>query len=211
MTKCVGALVAATLVLASPAGAQDLKIALAAEPTSIDPLYHTLNPNNQVARHVFDRLVHQDARQRLVPGLALSWKPIGDAVWEFKLRPGVTFHDGAPLTPDDIIFSIDRADKVPNSPASFAIYTKAVKGIEVVDPLTLHIKTGTPYPLLPSDLSPSRSRRRARWRGRAPRISTTAPPRSAPGPINSWSGCPGTGWCSRATTSIGGRSPIGPR
>ncbi|HEV3176202.1 MAG TPA: ABC transporter substrate-binding protein, partial [Stellaceae bacterium] len=67
--------------------------------------------------------------------------------------PGVAFHDGAPLTPDDIIFSIERADKVPNSPASFAIYTKAVKGIEVIDPLTLHVKTGTPYPLLPNDLS----------------------------------------------------------
>lgn len=153
MARWLYALIVATLAMASPAGAQELRIALAAEPTSIDPLYHTLNPNNQVARHIFDRLVHQDARQRLVPGLALSWKPIGDAAWEFKLRPGVTFHDGAPLTADDIIFSIDRADKVPNSPASFAIYTKAVKGIEVVDPLTLRIKTGTPYPLLPNDLS----------------------------------------------------------
>ena len=153
MTKWLCALIAGALAFASPAGAQELRIALAAEPTSIDPLYHTLNPNNQVARHIFDRLVHQDARQRLVPGLALSWKPIDDATWEFKLRPGVTFQDGAPLTADDIIFSIDRADKVANSPASFAIYTKAVKGIKVVDPLTLHIKTGTPYPLLPSDLS----------------------------------------------------------
>jgi peptide/nickel transport system substrate-binding protein len=132
---------------------QELRIALSAEPTSIDPLYHTLNPNNQVARHIFDRLVHQDPKQRLLPGLALSWKPIDEATWEFKLRLGVVFHDGAALTPDDIIFSIDRADKVPNSPASFAIYTKAVKAIEVVDPLTLHIKTGSPYPLLPNDLS----------------------------------------------------------
>ena len=148
-----GALIAAALALASPAGAQELRIALAAEPTSIDPLYHTLNPNNQVARHISDRLVHQDAKQRLVPGLALSWKPIDETTWEFKLRPGVAFHDGALLTPDDIIFSIERADKVPNSPASFAIYTKAVKGIEVIDPLTLHVKTGTPYPLLPNDLS----------------------------------------------------------
>jgi len=153
LARWLCALVTAALMLASPAVAQELKIALAAEPTSIDPLYHTLNPNNQVARHIFDRLVHQDARQRLVPGLALSWKPVDEATWEFKLRPGVTFQDGAPLTPEDIIFSIDRADKVPNSPASFAIYTKAVKAIQVIDPLTLHIKTGTPYPLLPNDLS----------------------------------------------------------
>ena len=65
-------IVAAVSALAIPAQAQELKIAIAAEPTSIDPLYHTLNPNNQVARHIFDRLVHQDTQQRLVPGLALS-------------------------------------------------------------------------------------------------------------------------------------------
>ena len=147
------ALLACAVLLAEPVAAQELRIGLAAEPTSIDPLYHTLNPNNQVARHIFDRLVHQDTKQLLIPGLALSWKPIDEATWEFKLRPSVKFQDGTPLTAEDIIFSIDRADKVPNSPGSFAIYAKAVKGIEAVDPLTLHIKTGTPYPLLPSDLS----------------------------------------------------------
>ena len=114
-------LLAAAALIAPGAVAQELRIAIAAEPTSIDPLYHTLNPNNQISRHIFDRLVLQDPRQRLTPGIALSWKPIDEATWEFKLRPGVVFHDGAPLTADDIIFSIDRADKVPNSPASFAI------------------------------------------------------------------------------------------
>ncbi|HVM79982.1 MAG TPA: ABC transporter substrate-binding protein, partial [Stellaceae bacterium] len=93
--------------------AQELRIALQAEPTSIDPLYHTLGPNNQIARHIFSQLVHQDPKQRLIPGLALSWKPIDDGVWEFKLRPGVKFQDGAPLTPEDVVFSIDRAPKVP--------------------------------------------------------------------------------------------------
>ncbi len=154
LARLIGCILLAGAALVAPtAVAQELRIAIAAEPTSIDPLYHTLNPNNQISRHIFDRLVLQDPRQRLTPGIALSWKPIDEATWEFKLRPGVVFHDGAPLTPDDIIFSIDRADKVPNSPASFAIYTKAVKSIEVVDPLTLHIKTGSPYPLLPNDLS----------------------------------------------------------
>src|SRR5262245_28960051 len=145
-----GALAAAAVGTAS---AQELRIGLSAEPTSIDPLYHTLNPNNQVARHIFDALVDQDPKQHLIPGLALSWKAIDDTTWEFKLRPGVKFHDGNALTPDDIVFSIGRADKVPNSPGSFAVYTKAVKAIEVVDPLTLHIKTAAPYPLLPNDLS----------------------------------------------------------
>ena len=142
-----------TVLAASSASAQELRIALQAEPTSIDPLYHTLGPNNQIARHIFNQLALQDPKQRLIPGLALSWKPIDEGTWEFKLRANVRFHDGAALSPDDIVFSIDRAPKVPNSPASFAIYTKAVKSIEVVDPLTIRIKTGTPYPLLSTDLS----------------------------------------------------------
>ena len=148
---CLAAVILAVAV--QPSFAQELRIGAAVEITSVDPLFHTFNPNNQLAWHVFDALVHQDSQQRLVPGLALSWKPISDTTWEFKLRPGVKFHDGTPLTADDVIFSIDRADKVPNSPASFAIYSKAVKSIHVVDPLTLHIDTGTPYPLLPADLS----------------------------------------------------------
>jgi peptide/nickel transport system substrate-binding protein len=150
------ALVALALGAAWPAAglhAQELRVGLASEPTSIDPLYHTLTPNNAVAREIFDTLVGQDERQRMVPALALSWKPVDETTWEFKLRPGVKFHDGAPLTPDDVIFSIDRADKVPNSPGSFGIYTKEIAEMAAVDDLTLRIKTKGPYPLLAEDLS----------------------------------------------------------
>ncbi len=141
------------LALSAAAPAQELKIAVGAEPTSIDPLFHNLNPNLAIARHIFDQLAAQDEKQHLQPSLALSWKPLDDTTWEFKLRPGVTFHDGTPLTPEDIVFSIDRADKVPNSPSALSIYTKSVKEIIVVDPLTIRIKTAEPYPLLVEDLS----------------------------------------------------------
>jgi len=144
---CVG------LVLSAAAPAQELRIAVGAEPTSIDPLFHNLNPNLAIARHIFDQLASQDEKQRLQPALALSWKPLDDTTWEFKLRPGVKFHDGTPLTAEDIVFSIDRADKVPNSPSALSIYTKAVKDIIVVDPLTIRFKTAEPYPLLVEDLS----------------------------------------------------------
>jgi peptide/nickel transport system substrate-binding protein len=141
------------LALAQGAPAQELKIAVGAEPTSIDPLFHNLNPNLAIARHIFDQLAEQDEKQHLLPGLALSWRTLDDTTWEFKLRPGVKFHDGSKLTAEDIIFSIDRADKVPNSPSALSIYTKEVKEIVVVDPLTLQIKTKSPYPLLVEDLS----------------------------------------------------------
>src|SRR3546814_9843540 len=48
---------------------------LSAEPSSLDPHYHNLGPNNQIAYTIFDTLVLQDATQKLQPGLATSWKP----------------------------------------------------------------------------------------------------------------------------------------
>ncbi len=80
---------------ATPAIAEDLTIALASEATSIDPHFHNLGPNHQVSRHMFDRLINQGPKQELNPGLAVSWAVTDDpTVWEFKLRQGVTFHDG---------------------------------------------------------------------------------------------------------------------
>ena len=199
------------VILPAPAPAQELKIAVGAEPTSMDPLYHNLNPNLAIARHIFDQLAAQDEKQRLQPRLALSWKPIDDTTWEFKLRPGVKFHDGTPLTPEDIIFSIDRADKVPNSPSALSIYTKEIAEIAVVDPLTIHIKTHGPIRCSSRISRTSPSSRRRRRRARRPTISTRAWRRSAPGRSNSSNGCRATGSSSSATMITGARSRTGRR
>ncbi len=147
-----GAILAAALAFSAPLQAADLTIGLASEPTSIDPHFHNLTPNNSLASHIFDSLIQTDEKQRLTPSLAVSWKPLDDTTWEFKLRKGVKFHDGTPFTADDVIFTMQRAPNVPNSPASFAGYTKGKKLIKV-DDYTLHIKTERPYPLMPNDLS----------------------------------------------------------
>jgi peptide/nickel transport system substrate-binding protein len=137
---------------ATAAGAQELRIGLAAEPTAMDPHYHNLSPNNSLLSHVFESLVDQDERQRLMPGLAESWKAIDDTTWEFKLRRGVKFHDGTPFTADDVIFSFERAPNVEASPGSFGIYARGKTFIKV-DDHTLHVKTAAPYPLMPNDVS----------------------------------------------------------
>ncbi|MCP5285517.1 MAG: ABC transporter substrate-binding protein, partial [Burkholderiaceae bacterium] len=55
---------AVPLLLSLPllASAQDLRVGLAAEPSSLDPHYHNLSPNNMLSRHVYDTLVSQDAK-----------------------------------------------------------------------------------------------------------------------------------------------------
>jgi peptide/nickel transport system substrate-binding protein len=131
----------------------DLAIGLSSDVTSIDPHYHVLTPNNNISEQIFDSLVAKDEKQRMRPGLATSWKALDDTTWEFKLRRGVKFHDGSDFTAEDAVFSIERPATVKNSPSSFTIYTKAVAEKIIVDPYTLRLKTATPYPLLPNDLS----------------------------------------------------------
>jgi peptide/nickel transport system substrate-binding protein len=145
-------LLAAAIALPQAVGAQTLTVGLQAEPSSIDPHYHNLTPNNAFARDIFDRLIMPDETQQLKPGLAVSWTAIDDLTWEIKLREGVTFHDGTPFTADDVLFTFERAPNVPASPSSFALYLKG-KAITKIDDYTVHITTERPYPLMPNDLS----------------------------------------------------------
>src|SRR5678815_1883122 len=153
LSRLTGAAALAAGLALAPAVAQELKIAVAADVTSIDPHFFNLFPNNNVAEHIFDKLVQMDPDSKMIPGLATSWKPIDDKTWEFKLRKGVQFHDGTELTADDVVFSIDRVPQVPNSPGPFSAYTKAIIAKEIVDPYTIRFRTAAPHPLMPNDLS----------------------------------------------------------
>ena len=143
----------AAFAIAPQALAQELKIAVAADVTSMDPHFFNLFPNNNIAEHIFDKLVQMDPDSRMIPGIATSWKTIDDRTWEFKLRKGVKFTDGSDLTAEDVVFSIDRVPLVPNSPGPFSAYTKAIVAKEIVDPYTIRFKYAAPYPLAPNDLS----------------------------------------------------------
>lgn len=133
--------------------ARDLKIGLGAEPTSMDPHFHNLGPNNSLRRHIFEGLVDTDPQMKAKPSLAVSWTPRDDTTWEFKLRPGVTFSDGSPFTANDVIYTFCRVPLVENSPSSFATFVKPFTSVEAPDPLTLIIKTDAPLPLLPVNLT----------------------------------------------------------
>ena len=139
--------------LAAGANAQTLTMSLAAAPTSVDPHYHTFGPNETLDIHVFDLLTDFDAGMHLQPALATSWKLIDDTTWEFKLRAGVKFHNGADFTAEDVAYTIDRVPTVVNSPGSFTVYTKPVTRVEIIDPLTIRMHTAGVFPLLPTSMS----------------------------------------------------------
>ena len=147
------ALVAASIPFAHAQKEREVAIGLQAAITSIDPHYHNLSPNNSLLQHIFEPLIRRDANQKLVPALATSWRAIDDLTWEFKLRKNVRFHDGSPFTADDVVFTLKRVPNVPNSPSSFATFTKPIVDVKVVDPHTLIFKTASPHVLLPSDVA----------------------------------------------------------
>ncbi len=133
--------------------ARDISIGLQAAITSMDPHYHNLSPNNAMLRHVFETLVKSDENQKFTPGLATSWRAIDDLTWEFKLRKNVRWHDGSPFTAEDVAFTLKRVPLVPNSPSSFATFTRSIVDVKIVDAHTLILKTASANVLLPSDLS----------------------------------------------------------
>jgi len=144
---------AAVMFAALDATAANLAVGLGTDVTAVDPHYHNLTPNNNVAAHIFGYLVERNEKSQLQPGLATEWKTIDPLTWEFKLRKGVKFHDGSDFTAADVVASIERVPTVPNSPSPFTAYTKQIKETIVVDPLTIRFKTASPYPLMPSDMT----------------------------------------------------------
>ena len=143
-------LAAAALLLPAALCAQTLTVGTRAGPESVDPHFTATGTHAEALKHVFDTLVWSGDKLQLEPRLAESWRPIDATTWEFKLRPGVKFHDGSDFTAEDVKFSIERIPTV-SGPNPTTIYVRRVKEARVVDALTLHVVTDGPSPTLPND------------------------------------------------------------
>ncbi|MFF3124697.1 ABC transporter substrate-binding protein [Streptomyces sp. NPDC057908] len=67
---------------------------------------------------VYDTLAMPGAKTNTVPRLAASWEPSKDLkTWRFKLAEGATFHDGTPVTADDVVWSLRRLRNTPSGAA----------------------------------------------------------------------------------------------
>jgi peptide/nickel transport system substrate-binding protein len=138
---------AASLLLAvTAANAANLIIGSSTEPSSIDPQFSRTGNNQNIAMQVFDRLLETDTTIGIHPALAVSWTNIDPLTWHVKLREGVKFHDGSPLTAQDVMFSLTRAKNIPNSPAPFSGNVAAIDSMKALDDLTIEFKTKKPTP-----------------------------------------------------------------
>ena len=140
---------AGCVLLSAPTAAVDLKIGVFSEVTTLDPHYFQLTSNIDVDMLMYSTLVTHDINLKVVPDLAVSWQPLDDLHWEFKLRQGVTWQDGSPFTADDVVFTFQRARVVPPSPSGgVQQYLQHVAKVSAVDDHTVIFETDQPHPTL---------------------------------------------------------------
>ena len=142
----------------SSADAKTFRWASQGDVLTMDPHAQNEGLNNAISEHVYDALVARDRKMAIEPSLALSWQQVNPTTMRFKLRDKVTFHDGAPFTADDVVFSITRAlEKTSN----FAAYMQGIKEAKKVDTLTVDLILNGPVPTLLDQLSEVRIMNRA--------------------------------------------------
>ncbi|WP_099022453.1 ABC transporter substrate-binding protein [Mycolicibacterium palauense] len=130
--------------------ADNLVAAISGEPDQLDPQKTTAYFSFEVLENVFDTLVEPDENLEMRPALAKSWEVSPDQLtWTFHLRDGVTWHDGRPLTADDVVYSYRRImdEKLANVD-KFA----AVTDVSAPDPATVVIRVDHPTPNLLTNL-----------------------------------------------------------
>src|SRR2546427_183996 len=142
-------MVAITLLaaLASTAHAQvQITISQPAEATTMDPGRSTQVLTVNYFYNLYDALTRWDNSLRLQPGLATSWKNVNETTWEFTLRQGVKFHDGAPLTAEDVKATLERNLQPGKTVVQPGFAT--IESVQAVNPTTIRIVTKKPDPLL---------------------------------------------------------------
>lgn len=147
--KSTVAALALVAALGGTAQAETLRIASQGDATSLDPHSHNESFTNYFLGNVYEGLVGRDRDFEISGQLAESWEQIDATTWRFKLRAGVTFHDGSAFNAEDVIFSMDRALA---KTSNFKHVLSSVDSFSAIDDMTVEIVTKAANPILLNDL-----------------------------------------------------------
>ncbi|WBU57136.1 ABC transporter substrate-binding protein [Paracoccus sediminicola] len=133
---------AAVALMATPAlAAQDtITLGMVLEPPSLDPTGNAAAAIDEVVyANIFEGLTRFGPDGTIQPGLAQSWEVEDDGKsYVFSLAEGVTFHDGAEFTAEDVVFSLDRARAEDSTNAQKTLF-EGITSVEAVDPQTVRV------------------------------------------------------------------------
>ncbi|QIE55168.1 ABC transporter substrate-binding protein [Pikeienuella piscinae] len=135
----------ACALLAGPALAADVTIGMQLEPPALDPTAGAAAAIDEIVyANVFEGLVRFAPDGSIKPGLAESWEITdGGLVYTFKLREGVTFHDGTTFDAEDVKFSLDRIAAEESANAQKALYASILE-VVALDPTTVRVTLNQP-------------------------------------------------------------------
>lgn len=117
---------------------------------SLDPANYRDRETETVIRNMFDGLVTRTPDGQVAPELATAWSTPDDKTFVFKLRDGVRFHNGDPLTADDVVFTFSRIlapDGMDGKPSPRQGLLGPLQKVEKVDPLTVKMSLSSPSPV----------------------------------------------------------------
>lgn len=121
-----------------------LRVGVVSEPTSLDPITTNNVPSSIIFMQVHDALVTYDEDLNIVPMLAESWDISDDGLtYTFQLRDGVYFHDGNPLTADDVVYAFS-AGADPALQSQWIGRFQQITELEAVDDLTVRLTLEAP-------------------------------------------------------------------
>lgn len=130
-----------------PAHAQaagTLNIAMFPEPNALIAGAGTNGPAQMVNGNIYEGLMRVDETLRPVPNLATEWSVSRDGlVYVFKLKRDVKWHDGAPFTAEDVVFTADRLMRALSPRVRVAM--QSVKSVRAIDPHTVEFVLNHPY------------------------------------------------------------------
>ncbi len=120
-----------------------LTVAYRTEAANLDPHNNQSLTAFSLEMLIYDRLVEKNADGEIVPSLAESWEVIDDTTIRFHLRKDVSFSNGEKLTAEDVKYTIERAETMPNSSSFMKTFDGA--GTTVVDEYTVDLKLHAPF------------------------------------------------------------------
>ena len=134
----------------TPKAGGTLRISLEAEVDTINPLESAIFPGVTVDSQIVEPLFKPNAKEEVEPWLVTSVKKTDDErVWTLKLRQGVKFSSGAPMTSADVLFTLEEARKSPYWESLLA----GIEKVEAPSPSTIVITNSKPTPELEAVLS----------------------------------------------------------
>jgi len=131
--KKVAASAIISAALIGHAGAGTLNIHNGGDPSSLDPHKLSGDWENRIAGDIFEGLVTEDRGAEPIPGQAESWTVSDDGlVYTFKLRDGIAWTDGTPVTAGDFVFALQRLMD-PKTAADYAYLQYPIKNAEAIN------------------------------------------------------------------------------